>query len=69
MGDNNALGRGDDPPAYWALPGRGHHREVETLVLEPADNDVLLGRGQIVQRHVGNQRYQGKCRGQDRLDL
>jgi len=63
MGDNNALGCGDQqPPAYWALPGRGHHREVETLVLDPTDNDVLLGRGRIVQQHVGNQQYNGKYR-------
>ena len=48
------------PPEYWALPTRGHQREVEVLVLETTDCDVLLGRGKLVQRHPGNLHFQGK---------
>ena len=48
------------PPAYWALPSRGHRGEVEVLVLEFTEFDVLLGRGRLVQRHPGNLHFQGK---------
>ena len=64
MGDQNEQGRRrgttQAPPAYWALPDRGHHREVDVLVLEPTEFDVLLGRGKQVQRHAGNLHFQGK---------
>ena len=68
-GDNESGGEDGDrngyynaPPAYWALPSRGHQREVDVLVLETTDVDVLLGRGKFLQQHPGNLHFQGKCR-------